>query len=65
MIWQLVGASILVTLVVGLGMLLFVVPGVIWSLMFELTVPCMVQEGQTIRGARRPGSSRESADSIT
>jgi hypothetical protein len=30
MIWRLVGASILVTLIVGFGMLLFVVPGVIW-----------------------------------
>ncbi len=40
----LIGASLLVGLVVGVGFLLLVVPGVIFSLWFYLTVPCIVVE---------------------
>jgi len=42
----LIGASLLVGLVVGFGFLLLVVPGVIFSLWFYLTTPCIVVEGR-------------------
>lgn len=45
-ILTLVGASIMVSLVVGFGFLLLVVPGVIFGLWFYLTTPCIVVEGQ-------------------
>jgi hypothetical protein len=41
----LIAASLVVGLVVGVGFLLLVVPGVIFSLWFYLTTPCIVVEG--------------------
>jgi hypothetical protein len=38
-------ASILVALVVGVGFLLLVVPGIIFSLWFSLTIPVLILEG--------------------
>jgi len=46
----LIGASLLIGLVVGVGFLLLVVPGVIFSLWFYLTTPCIVVEGQGVLG---------------
>ncbi len=53
----LIGASLLTGLVVGVGLLLLVVPGVIFSLWFYLTTPSIVVEGQGVLG----GMSRSRA----
>lgn len=47
----LIGASLLVGLVVGVGFLLLVVPGVIFSLWYALTVPSVVVEKHTVTSA--------------
>lgn len=48
---SLLGAVILVSLIVLVGYLLFVVPGVIWQLMFALTLPVLVVERCGVRRA--------------
>ena len=54
---RLIGASILAGLVICLGFVLLIVPGVIWALWFMLVSSVAVLEG--IGGSRALGRSRE------
>jgi hypothetical protein len=46
---SLLGATLLISIILLVGYLLFVVPGVIWQLMFALTMPSIVLERCTAR----------------
>jgi len=58
-IWTLMGAGILVSLVVFGGMMLLIVPGIIFSLWFALTTPAIIAENTKAKEAM--GRSRELA----
>lgn len=58
-IWTLLGAGILVSLVVFGGMLLLIVPGIIFSLWFALTTPAIIAEDAKAKEGM--GRSRELA----
>ena len=53
----LLGTQVLVGIVVMLGFLLFIVPGIIFSLWFYVVIPVVVLEG--LAGSRAMGRSRE------
>jgi len=49
--WRYVGASLLMALVVGVGMLLLVVPGIIWAIMFQFSLWLIVDKNLRIMDA--------------
>ena len=49
--WRYVGASLLMALVVGVGMLLLVVPGIIWAIMFQFGLWLVVDKNLRIMDA--------------
>jgi uncharacterized membrane protein len=54
--WRVLGATILVGLIVGLGLLLFIIPGIYFALRFQLTNTLIVDKNLGILEAMRQSS---------
>lgn len=55
--WRVLGASLLVGLITGLGLLLLIVPGFYWALRYQMTVNLIIDKNLSIGDAMRQSAS--------